>query len=341
MTQQIVTPPIVLPTAPEVPTPAPRDRDDAVASTHVLPAELDRQVATARAYPRDVRRALAEAVAMATVSPETAAACIYTLARSERGGAVQPIRGPSVRLAEILATAWGNMRCEVISDDIVGTGRRTMAQAVAAAWDLEKNLAVRVVARRRAVDRNGVPYGPDMMAVTLAACASIAYRNAIFRVIPRAYVQHVYHAAESVATGATAREPIADQRARAIEYFRTHYGVSPERILAAIGRRTVEEITGDDLARLRALAEEIRRGEHTVDDCFPQAPTSSSAPDVISSASASPSPASPATGPESIREVLTSVRRRTSRRQTDHPQVPVQAPAPIDAPTGLVAEDLL
>lgn len=303
-----------MPMIPDPPSPSPV-RDDAVVAP-ALPVEIDRQVATARAYPRDVRRAIREAVDLATLDDETAASCVYALERKSRGGGVRYIRGPTVRLAEILASTWGHLRIETVEDDVVGTGRRTMVQAAATVWDLEKNIAVRVVARRRAVDRDGVPYSEDMLATTTAACASIAFRNALFRVIPRAYVHHVYLAAEARAMGSATS--LAEQRAKAVEYFR-RWHVSQDRVLAALGRRTLEEVTADDLAKLRAIAASLQRGERTVDECFPpptpEAPAAPEAPTSPTSGDVAESPAD---------RVIRTLRRRTRSAHMSHAPTPTQ-----------------
>ena len=59
-------------------------------------AEVDQQVATARAMPRSISKAIQNINTLATLDEESAQECIYAL---PRGG--KPIKGPSVRLAEI------------------------------------------------------------------------------------------------------------------------------------------------------------------------------------------------------------------------------------------------
>ena len=68
-------------------------------------AEIDQQIATARALPRSIERAIKNIVTLSTLDEETAAECIYAL---PRGG--KTIRGPSIRFAEIVASQWGNAR---------------------------------------------------------------------------------------------------------------------------------------------------------------------------------------------------------------------------------------
>jgi hypothetical protein len=54
-----------------------------------------------------------------------------------RGG--KKIEGPSVRMAEVVAYSWGNLRV----DARIATGGAKTVTAVGTAFDLERNVAVR------------------------------------------------------------------------------------------------------------------------------------------------------------------------------------------------------
>ena len=69
-------------------------------------AELDQQIATAHNWPRSPARARDMMISLATLDKEMAEECIYSI---PRGG--KQIRGPSIRYAEIVLSAWGNVRC--------------------------------------------------------------------------------------------------------------------------------------------------------------------------------------------------------------------------------------
>src|SRR5438105_9284609 len=57
--------------------------------------EIDIQISTAHRFPRSVRRALQEAITLATMDEDTADSCFYELpARGDEG----PIKGASIRL---------------------------------------------------------------------------------------------------------------------------------------------------------------------------------------------------------------------------------------------------
>lgn len=70
-------------------------------------ANVDSQVSTAKQYPRDIARCINNSIAMATIDYETAQSCGYAL---QRGG--KPITGPSVHLAKLIVSNWGNIRAE-------------------------------------------------------------------------------------------------------------------------------------------------------------------------------------------------------------------------------------
>lgn len=219
--------------------------------------EIDVQITTARRYPRSIRLFLDTARQMATLDEHTAEACFYAL---PRGG--KTIEGPSARLAEIVASAWGHMRIEarvIAEDDKFLTAR-------GAAWDLQNNVAFAVEVRRRITDKSGRKFQDDMIVVTANAACSIALRNAIFKVIPNAFTQQIYHEARRVAVGDAST--LVDRRGKVLSGFQK-MGVSVDRVYALLGIKGEEDITLDHLGTLRGLGTAIRQGDTTVDEAFP------------------------------------------------------------------------
>lgn len=219
--------------------------------------EIDVQITTAKRYPRSITQFIEEATAMATLNEEIAAACIY--AKPQDGGVVE---GPSARLAEICASAWGNMRIEarqVGEDDRFVTARGT-------SWDLQRNVAIAFEVKRRITKRGGAKYSDDMIGTTSNAAASIALRNAVFKNIPTAFWRPIYQRCREVAVGKAST--LASTRQKMIEFFQK-LGVLPDRIFTIFQIKGIEDITLDHVATLRGLASAIREGETTVDDAFP------------------------------------------------------------------------
>jgi hypothetical protein len=158
-------------------------------------AEMDMQIRTAHNYRRSVKTFLQETFEMACLDEETAEACFYSLPKRDKDG--KPIEGPSIRLAEICASAWSNFK---YGSRIVDQGAEYIT-AQGFAYDVQRNVMVTVEVMRRITGRDGRRYNADMIMVTSNAASSIARRNAVFSVIPRAYVDQVYRKAKAVAVG--------------------------------------------------------------------------------------------------------------------------------------------
>lgn len=223
-----------------------------------LKGELESQVDIAHKYPRSIKRFLNDAIDMATLSQEVAESCMYAL---PRGGKV--IEGPSIRLAEIVLSAWGNLYVASRPFDVGDT--HVTAQAVA--FDVQKNSRLAVEARRRITNKNGERFNDDMINVTMAAAQSIARRNAIFGVVPRAYTDQVYQAAVKVAIGDA--QTLIARRDKALAAL-IKMGATQERVLAAIKKPSVEDVGVGDLSVLFGYFNAIKDGQSTVDELFPE-----------------------------------------------------------------------
>lgn len=227
-------------------------------------SEVAAQLDAAHRYPRKVSSFLEEAMTLATVSRDVAESCIYAL---PRGG--KTISGPSVRLAEICASAYGNLHVATRVLDV--EDKEIVAQGVA--WDLEKNLRVTVEARRRITNRTGKRYDDDMITVTGAAAASIALRNAILRVVPRAYVDVIYTKVREVAVGNA--KTLHVRRAEAVQRLQK-IGVPLERIFARVDVPALEDVGLDELETLIGLGTAIKNKETSIDEAFPPVDTTPS-----------------------------------------------------------------
>lgn len=225
--------------------------------------EIDVQIATAKRFPRSIKQFRERALSLATLDEETAGSCFYTL--PPRGDDdKKPIQGPSIRLAEIVAASWGNIRAQacIVDDD----GEFLTAQG--RCWDLENNVAIAVDVRRRVIRKNGTRYTADMVNTTANAACSIALRNSVLHVVPMALVKPIYDAAKKVAIGDATT--LAKRRAEMVGYF-SKMGVKPEQVFAAVCKTSIDDVTIDDLVTLRGYATAIKDGDSTVDEVFPVA----------------------------------------------------------------------
>lgn len=239
-------------------------------------ASIDMQIATAKAYPRQVTKSLNEALSLATLDEETAGSMFYVLPRRDKD-----IEGPSARLAEVMTYAWGNLRVDA---DIVGEDR-THLTAVGTCFDLEKNVAVRVRVKRRITDKQGRRFNDDMIGVTANAAISIALRNCVFKVVPRAFVDRIYLAARKASLGEGGT--MAQKRTSALNTF-GKIGVKREEVFALLGVAGPDDIGEDQLIKLRGVLTAIKDGETTVERVFRTRPESEGASELNASLGAKP-----------------------------------------------------
>ena len=221
-------------------------------------ANIDIQVSTAKQYPRSISRCANNAVAIATMDKDTAQSCGYAL---PRGG--KPITGPSVHLAKIIAQQYGNLRAEAKVVEI--TDKQVVSRGTA--WDLENNYAVSFEVRRSIIGRNGNRFTDDMITVTGNAANSIAYRNAIFGIVPKSITDKAYKAAQHLITGDLSdEEKLIKRRDGAIKHFIDTYGITEEEVIKLCGKHTVNQIQADEIALLLGFAQSLKDGDTTVDE---------------------------------------------------------------------------
>ena len=232
-------------------------------------AQIDVQISTAHAYPRNIMRAKNNAIALVTMDIETAKTCTYSV---PRGG--KAITGASVHLAKILAQVWGNMRVEakVVSID----AKQITSEAVC--FDLENNLAIKCQVKRSIMGKSG-RFNDDMIVVTGNAANSIALRNAVLSVVPRGIVDAVYNAAKSKITGDISDETkLIARRKQVVDQLKNSYSLTEKEVLSSIGKAAIEHITADDLVVLIGIGTAIKDGDTTVEQAFKGARTSDTKP---------------------------------------------------------------
>lgn len=228
--------------------------DEIVSSSglsNLVRAEIDIQIVTAKRFPRSVVDFKREAEAMATLDEDTAGSMFYVLPRAHKR-----IEGPSVRLAEIVGSAWGNLRYS--AQIIAIESKYVVAQGTC--FDLEKNVAAQVEIHRRITDKDGKRYNDDMIGVTANAACSIAIRQAIFKVVPFAYVKDIYLKAQEVSIGKGLT--MEQRRSRAFDWF-TKIGAKQDDVLKVIKKKGMEDITVDDLITLQGIRSTVMEGETT------------------------------------------------------------------------------
>ncbi len=226
-------------------------------------AEIDVQIETAKRYPRDLKSFKRRATEMATMDQETAESCFYVLKRTDKYGQIKYIEGPSVRLAEIVVSTWGNIRaaCRFVGDD----GKSVTCQATC--HDLESNVAICVEVQRSVTGKNKKRFSQDVVTLTVNSANSVALRNAVFKAVPMAFVKEIYAMARAVAVGDT--KTLDQRRTKCLETF-AKIGVTAQQVCEFAEVASVDAIGLDELAKLIGLFTAIKNGDTTVEEAFPK-----------------------------------------------------------------------
>jgi hypothetical protein len=229
-------------------------------------AEIDMQITTAKAYPRDINRTMAFAEQLATMDEATAQSCFYCLPRKDKDGTKKEIRGGSIRLAEIMANAWGNLHAatRILEND----GRTITAEGVA--WDLENN--VRIAMQNKISiwfgEKNGnkgYQANADMQTVLSNAASAKALRNAIFKVVPKALVDRILEKAMNFSIGdqKTIHTKVLDVVDKLVKM-----GIDKDLMLEYYDCKSLNDITPTILKSLAGVGTAIKEGHIKVDEVF-------------------------------------------------------------------------
>ena len=229
-----------------------------VNSTPMVVAEIESQIATAKQYPRNISKFKDKVMSMANLDQSTAEGCFYAL---PRGG--KSISGPSIRFAEIALSCYGNAvaKAEVTGED------DKYVYATGMCRDLENNVAISMTVKRKITDRNGRRFNDDMIVVTSNAACAIALRNAIFKIVPAAYTQEAFDKVKQTAVGDA--QSFANRRADVLARLQK-MGVDESRVLSALKRASVDELTINDVTVLIGLGTAVHDGDTTLDEAFPE-----------------------------------------------------------------------
>lgn len=278
-------------------------------------ASVDIQISTAHRFPRTLSKVKADMLSFATLDEETALSCFYTL---PRGG--KSIQGPSVRLAEIAISCFGNLRIGARPIATVTTGDNPHVIVQAVCHDLEKNVAISIEKRRRITKKKSKDaIDEDDINLAVNACSAIALRDATFKVVPLILVKPVYEAAKQVAVGDV--KSLGEKRQKVIERL-TQMGAKIENILGRVEAKKIEDIDLTRLELLIGLGTALKDGETTLEEAFPVPVVNEVAKSVFGGAATTEKKAEPA--------------QQADVKKPDAPaasteQTPAAAPAPEQA----------
>ena len=244
-------------------------------------AELVPLQDTAREYPRDMAICRQDILEIAAADKDTAASCFFALPRKRKkedgkGYETISIEGESIRMAEIVAASWQNIKIgkRILKIDRVAGTITAQAKVV----DTQKNTETTIEETKSIKSKGGSLYSEDMIIMTGKSAQSVALRNAIFTAIPKAVFMPIFKEIKLVATGAKPGTmipegsfvpvPLEDRANIAVNHF-TGLGVSEADVFTALGVSGIPEITEDQLAILTGLRTGIKEGDLNLKDAFP------------------------------------------------------------------------
>lgn len=225
-------------------------------------SEVDTAIATAQRYPRDIVSVKEEILTLATMTPEIAEKCFYVLKRKDKKGNVTTITGESVRLAEIVASCYGNINAGF---RIVGNDGKKIT-AIGVCHDLQKNVRFMGEVQRRITTSDGRTYSDDMQIVIANAAGAIAFRNAVFKVIPKALIAGMIERIKKVAMGS--EKSLSEKIKEVFHDLKTEFKVKEEAILELFEKKSKTEFTIQDVFELRGIYNALKEGTTTVEETF-------------------------------------------------------------------------
>lgn len=224
--------------------------------------EVDLQISTAHRYPRSMALFKKRALDMALIDEETAESCIYCRPVGMKDGQQQYAEGMSIRMAEIVGASYGNIR--VGSLIIEQTPRMVKCRGMA--HDLESNFASTSECIETTVTKRGDPFSENMRAVVAKACLAKAWRDALFKVVPRALCKPIETEVRKLMVGDAKS---LEKRRKLVMDWIGKLGIDVARVFGAIGIQGEEDIGTDQLMLLTGIKNAIKDGDTSIEDAFP------------------------------------------------------------------------
>ena len=221
-------------------------------------AEVQSAVVMAKKFPRDQKQAY-DRIILACQRPSLAESAIYSYAR---GGT--DITGPSIRLAEAIAQAWGNIQFGIRELE----QRHGESTVEAYAWDIESNTrqvkAFQVSHKRHTKKGTYDLTDPRDIYETVANNGARRLRACILGLIPGDIVDAAVEQCESTLTAKA--DTSLEAMKKLVEAFKT-FAVTKEQIEKRI-QRTLDAITPAQVVGMRKIYNSLRDGMSSISDWF-------------------------------------------------------------------------
>jgi len=212
-------------------------------------ALLDIAITTAKAFPRNINQFKDEVKSLIN-TVEIASKTWYRLKRkylNKQTGKYEEkdICGPSVRLAEAVMNAYGNCRIQTRIKEIKKD--RVIAEAII--YDLQKNTMISVEVARRVYGKDN----EDLLNLAIQSALAIAYRNAVFKLIPRSIIDEFLHYAGEIIRNHTKNtSSISDLIEKVLVAFEKE-GRKREEVLKEAGVSDLRKATYEDYEKIQGL----------------------------------------------------------------------------------------
>lgn len=223
--------------------------------------EVKGKMILARQFPRDTNRSL-ENVLLECKRPRLAEVAQYEYPKGDT-----VVKGPSIRLVEVLARHWGNIDSGVSEIDTYDD--HTVVKAYA--WDLETNVSdekVFAVQHKRSTKRGSYKLTDERDIYEMVANkAARRKRSCLLAVMPGWYVDAALEACEeTLRNSVTNGKSIEAVREAVVSAF-AEFGIAPDHIAAKLGR-PVDKLDPNDIVKLRHLYAAIKDGFVKAQDAF-------------------------------------------------------------------------
>lgn len=227
--------------------------------------EVQAAMVIAKRFPRDENEALSRVI-RACQRKSLAEQAMYEY---PRGG--QKVTGPSIRLAEAMAQAWGNLDFGIVELE----QKNGESQVMAYAWDLETNTRqtkVFSVPHVRGTKKGNVALtDPRDIYEMVANQGARRLRACILGVIPGDVIDSaIEQCNKTLIEGET--KPIIDIVREMSVIFQNEFSVSLKAIEKYIGCKS-DAFTMNDLVRLKKVYRSLKDGMAKREDYFEVAPT--------------------------------------------------------------------
>lgn len=224
-------------------------------------SEIKGKMFLARQFPRDPDWALQGAL-RECARPELAEAAQYEYPKGD-----SVVKGPSIRLVEVLARHWGNVDTGV--NEIESYDGSTKIKAYA--WDLETNVSDEktfTVKHERSTKKGSYKLTDERDIYEMVANKGARRKRAcLLAVMPGWYVDAAVSACEeTLKNNLMNGKSIEEVRQAIIDSF-SEYGITPQQITEKLGKE-VDKLSGNDIVKLRHLYSAIKDGFVKPADAF-------------------------------------------------------------------------